>query len=189
MLLLSCSGKTTAPDKDMPISDFPNHIGTYWVYLIKDSVGYDTTTYMDTVRVTIVDLININKNEYTMVWEYEFNDFLDTQYVFVGNDTLSFSSDSFLSNGYYVFPLEVGSGWGRSNDTSYVVEKTSIVTRAGEFNNSFRVRRESYGSNYYFDLDTWLVNKVGIVVKEITIMSLGPPLYTRWELIEYDTRQ
>ena len=126
-----------------------------------------------------------------MVWVYEFEDYIDTQYVSIKNDSILFYDhmDPLLVGNYYIFPFEVGSGWGSSIDTSYVIEQTTIITEAGEFVNSYRIKRQNNGYNYFLDADMWFVNKIGIVAIEKVEINLGPFVYSKWELLDYDTGQ
>ena len=189
VLSFSCSEKIIEPDDNVGLENFPNQIGTYWLYAVTDSSDVNNVN-VDTLEVTIVNSIEINSGENATVWVYEHCGSVDTQYVSIKNDTILFYYQSvtpFITKSF-IFPFEVGNGWGNSNDTTTVIEQTSITTPAGEFANSYKITRQVIGFNYSLSSDTWFVNKIGIVAIEKHGINLGLFTDSRRELLDYDIR-
>jgi hypothetical protein len=187
MLLLSlficCHKKSTCP-RHGELPDFPNTIGSRFVYSHFDSLSMTS----DTITASIVDTFSSNHQGAVSVWEYRWNSSTRTGKVYYYSDTVMVHDDAISGLGYtiYVFPLEIGKGWkdGLILDTSTVIDRVPVCVPAGIFAGAFLIERRWSGLQVFGHELIWLVPRVGIVKKHHWGWSFGWANQT-WELIEY----
>jgi len=183
-LIICCQKKSTCPDK-VELPDFPNTIGSRFVYSHFDSISMSS----DTITASIVDTFSSNHQGAVSVWEYRWNSSTHTGKVYYYGDTVRVHHDEISGSGYtiYVFPLEIGKGWkaGFIPDTSTVIDKVSVSVPAGEFAGAFLIERGWSGPNVCGDELIWLAPTVGVVKKHHRGWLFGQVSNQTWELIEY----
>jgi hypothetical protein len=175
------------------LAQFPNTVGTEWVYEQIDSTrsGNDSITVtFDTVMVTIVDSGRFESGDLYTLWEFVSSIGVDTQYLVTGEERLSFQRDTVFSpfwDLYYEFPLAVGRTWGFDffAPVPEVLDKELIVTPLQPFESSFHTRIHGGGFNDYWTQEDWLVPGVGIVRSKRWQTGFIPWMHRTWNLIEY----
>ncbi|MEE8404283.1 MAG: hypothetical protein V3S17_02710 [candidate division Zixibacteria bacterium] len=176
------------------LHQFPNSIGTEWVYERVDTVSMGMDTFFvhyDTVTVTIVDRGQFESGESYTLWEFDVtNGGVYTQYVVSGEERLSFQSDSLFNqlwDVYYNFPLAVGRTWGIDFivPVPEVRDKEPINSPFQNFETGFRVRTIGGALNDYWTQEDWLVPEIGIVKSRRTRFGIWPELNRTWTLIDY----
>ena len=123
----SASFDTVKPEAFLD-KGFPLGIGSQWVYVHIDSsaIGYSPQrteqVLVETVTVTVVRQTSTAEGRTTSMWIREFGSKIDTQYVTLFGDTVSFSVRLRIYTDTtkplveqevtrFVFPLKVGSTW------------------------------------------------------------------------------
>jgi hypothetical protein len=168
--------------------DFPNSQGTFWKYMVKDSLSGNT----DTLIVTVDGSTTLSNGKEATLWQLAFIDSMDSNYVVIDHDSVRiFEDEEFLTNNIkLIFPLEVGATWKGdyiTTDSFYVSGMTQLSTPAGSFNDVFVIERFYGGFNEYRKMTIWYVNKVGIIKLHKRDVTLGYLNEVR-ELIEYDIK-
>jgi hypothetical protein len=175
------------------LHQFPNKIGTAWIYEEIDSLSSfpDTVTVtFDTVTVTIVGSGQLESGDPYTLWEYVSRNGVDTQYVVTGEERLSFQHDTvfnLLWDLYYDFPLAVGRTWGLEFlvPVPEVLDKAPIATPIQHFASGFHTRMYGGGFNDYWTQEDWLVPGVGIAKSRRWQFGFIPWMNRTWTLIEY----
>jgi hypothetical protein len=172
--------------KDSELADFPNTVGSRFVYFYFDSLSMSSDTIVASIVATVP--FDDAKQEGEM-WEYRWSSEVDTVLVYrSGNVVLIYGELAYRwLNRKYVFPLEVGKGWGDDwySDTSLVVDAVSIFLPRWEFATAYFIDRTWGGLNAYEHTRTWFVPKVGAVKTHHEGLSFVLANET-WELIEYE---
>jgi hypothetical protein len=183
-----CSDSTTRPSAQ---EDFPNAVGTRWVYAVYDSLAGEA----DTVDVRVTDQVTIQVWGGTQTatrWhltspkrdEYRYAAFnADTVRVWGGSETEPYYID-FI----YVFPLRVGDRWGLpvcgGDSISVEASRLQTVPGFGE-----RVAYDLYVAggclNDYFIKDQWFAPGIGLVEARFLEFGFGFRNET-WNLIAYE---
>lgn len=169
------------------LADFPNTVGTNWVYAIYDSVRQQA----DTVDITIIgSRFDPFGTTITTLW------FQSSAYSGLGS--VGYYKDTVrLYGGWgfgrtFVFPLVVGKSWGfdfrRGWDSVRVVSLDSITVPAGQFSKCLFLLGRSYQvgpvATYY--TKTWFVPKIGIIKMYTYGGSAGPrETSVVWSLLRY----
>jgi len=184
----TCSDKST---RTPPPGDyFPNEVGSVWVYSVYDSLterSYDMT-------VSIADTATLVGDTPVTLWVFAGDGNIDTMYVFVSGDTMTFHAPSSMTiSRMYVFPLSVGKEWncGQSCIWEYSVEQRGTIdVPARPFANAYDIRGESGGFNCYGLNSEWFVPHVGPVwIYRYSFCTLYYPLVDIneiWELKSYN---
>jgi hypothetical protein len=192
IIFLSCQKDKTltntendAGDSHSIPYDYPNKLGSWWIYSVYDSLQ----SQFDTVSVSIIDTTRMADNKKVFVWLYKSKMISDTSYVNIQNDTVTIFEKlySAIPLAKYIFPLQVGNKWIRYRntvDSIEVVSKDTIYVAAGDFNSAFLIKEDWWSPNVYVHILTWLVPRVGIV-KQIKHISGFDFERTSWELIDY----
>jgi hypothetical protein len=187
LLTASCQKRSTGINgpEDRGLEDFPNTVGSRFVYFYFDSVSMSS----DTVVASIVGMITFDSTKQATVWEYTYSSKTDSKYVYISDDTVKICNDvnTWWGNTIYVFPLKVGKGWKGDfvTDTSTVIDTVAISVPAGEFSHAFVIEEKWGALNDYGQVLTWFVPKVGMIKKHGRGWSFGLANET-WELIEYE---
>ena len=187
---------TSSSCKKTPVTEFnkefPNTIGTWWKYKVYDSIN----SQLDTITITIVGSAKLSNGETATIWQIKslFN-IVDTNYVYSGNNIVidyHYKDASTLLK-KYIFPLNIGSNWVNLNyaDTSKVTLKNAINVIAGNFTESYLIKRDykSFPGYNVFKEDEFFVPNVGVVKKSIFVITLGTLINQNWELVSYLKRQ
>lgn len=186
IVLFSCGDKSTgtSPSNDY----FPNEVGSVWVYAVYDSLmeqSYDMT-------VSIADSGTVNEIAATL-WVFSGNGEIDTQYVVVSGDTVTFfpgDHSTFLK--MYVFPLSLGNSWncGESCIWNYAVDRIEpIEVPAGAFANAYHIDGDFFNPNVRGINSEWMVPGVGAVrIYRYSFCTVCSPMVDTneiWELKSY----
>lgn len=189
--LIECDLSTFA------LQQFPNTIGTEWVYQVVSMANayvHDLvdTMWVDTVTVTVIDRVNILGSDSLMVWEFLGREYTDTSFVgTLGNIVTVYSDTSQSQTSHtwsYEFPMTVGKHWGI--DTFWpipqVFDKCALSTPAGSFQTTFCYSMGGglLGSWWVQD---WLAPGVG-VVKRLYWWYTGSwqAPWQEWTLLSFD---
>jgi len=118
LLSLSCTKNNVHPSDSSLTDSFPNKVGDQWVYKVTDSLKNIT----DTVTVTITGTLSdpISGRTFT-VWQYQWPDKTDTQYVSIIADTIRFYyqlNNPVIAN-VYIFPLIVNNTYSSNSYFSF----------------------------------------------------------------------
>ena len=150
------------------ISHYPNRVGNYWNYEIIDNVK----NTIDTMRVEIVDwVLNQDMTSY-YIWEYEYPDNVDSQFIFINGDTLLMKPSPTVPylHTSLVFPLNIGVGWSTFQfyDTSTVVSKEYLSVPAGNYYDAYHVETWLWcGDECGHSEHDWYVPEIGLIKKYI----------------------
>ena len=188
----SCQQPTSPDTKPKSYtSEFPSTVGSYWKYVVYDSSfssgGQFDSVYTDSFLVKLNDVKTISDTQSIETYLYIYSDTTDTvivdirpNKVIMNNAFRSFSSTYLVTiSGYYIFPLKVNNGWGKTyplgGDTSYVIGESTLTVPAGVFSNVFHIHRSNFqiGPVSQFNIDSWYVSKVGFIQFE-EYQSNGP---------------
>jgi len=172
------------------LDQFPNTVGTEWVYELAESkLG---TTLVDTITVTIIDTISISNRDSATVWEFVGDDYSDTMYVAVSGSDIFVTFDTLgvvpFLGWRYEFPMTVGSHWGFDFivPVPIVNDKVAVVTPAGRFPTSFHYMAGAGGQLYIsWVLNDWLVPGIGVVKRTFLKTYDGPPTIQEWTLLSF----
>ena len=181
------------------LAQFPNTVGTEWVYELVEYIS--GSTFVDTVTVTIVDRIDMAYRDSATIWEFEGDRYSDTMFVAVSGpyvfemfDTLGLMP--FLS-WTYEFPMAVGRNWPFDGVVpldnfvpgTLVDDKAPVVTPADHFPTGFHYIAVGGGELYLsWVVNDWVVPGVGVVKRTFLKVYDGPPITQHWTLLHYDTR-
>jgi len=178
------------------LQQFPNTIGTQWVYEVLDMgyIDFDTVR-VDTVTVTIVDRISILGPDSLMVWEFLGIEYADTSFIGTLENIVTVYADTSQSQPSpawsYEFPMTVGKHWGIDTfaPIPIVSDKCSVITPAGNFQTTFAYFA-SGGMPGSWMVRDWLAPRVG-VVKRVYYPYTGGFLVgpQEWTLLSFDLAQ
>lgn len=185
-LTVCCHKKSTCTDKG-ELPDFPNTIGSKFVYLFFDSLSM----FSDTVTVRIKGMVPSYPYGRATIWEYVWNSEVDTGFVFFVGDTVKVGVDpmSCWRTSTYVLPLEVGGVWEGAfeGDTNVVLDQVPTSVPAGDFSDAFLIREAWVVMHENGQVLTWFVPKVGIMKKHYKAM-VSTYIFDNeiWELLDYE---
>src|SRR2546426_798605 len=158
--------KIIEPPRPTP-EDFPNTIGSQWVYSIYDSLANSK----DTAVVTIIGRFNYPSYRYVSKIQIKYRDRTDTTAIGYAHDTVISGLGNYM---WFIFPLVVGNSWGYDykleRDTTTVIAKTSAIVLAGYFRKVDFVRGKYFPvcPVAYHTLKAWFVPRVWIFNKSKT---------------------
>jgi hypothetical protein len=115
LLVLATGCKKSNIENTAAQGQFPNQIGDKWRYLVIDTtvhVNQDSSFTQYYVDVIIVDTVKIQNGITATLWQLNYPDHTDTNYVYLSGDTIKFV-DRYGWNllGQYIFPFTSGSFW------------------------------------------------------------------------------
>jgi hypothetical protein len=185
LLLTSCEKQETEDDIiETEASYFPNSLGSHWEYQRQNHL----TNITDTFSVTITGDTTVSDELY-MVWEYDFGERVDIQYVSQNDDSVKFYKSNFnWIDRLYIIPFELGLGWNTppfSPDTSYVSAVGDILINGSDYENVARIERSTESFNYFLDESIWIKPGVGLVKFQFEAYNIGAESNETWELIEF----
>jgi len=185
LILISCDDNPTNHHGNDAVV-FPNHVGDTWTYEIHDSTA---ATY-DTVVVTIVGTYTMANGHRARVWEYQYLSRAESNYVDTYGNIVNIYSDksTYAPIDKYVFPLHVGDYWEVTGLEApiEVMERGPVSTKAGDFDTSYRIRKQWSFIDDFGAIDSWFVAYRGIV-KIATHRSAIDGLHVQfWELLSYN---
>jgi hypothetical protein len=165
---------------------FPNAVGTEWVYELRDT-RLDSP---DTVTVTIMETTEITWAGSGTLWQYVGKEFTDTLWVGESDDTLFVSPDpTYKAFGcwFYEFPLAVGRYWASTTPwrRPRIIDKGEVISLAGAFPSAFHFSQSFSLLNDRWTFDDWLVPGVGMVIGKHTLEGFGAYFVQDWNLISY----
>ena len=146
------------------LADFPNTIGTEWVYATYDSVHQQA----DTVDITIIGSTSDSLGTLTTFLSIKSKTLTESGNVEYKHDTVTVFGGAGFSR-MYIFPLIVGKSWGYDyglgGDSVKVISLDSVSVPAGKFSHSFVLRERAYqvGPVAWYITQTWFVPKIGII--------------------------
>ena len=174
------------------LAQFPNTIGTQWVYqVVSTTAGFGVdTVFVDTVTVTVIDRVSILGPDSLLVWEFLGREYADSSFVGTLNNIVTVSSDTLQmippSPAWsYEFPMTVGKYWGTVSPTCRVSDKCLVSTPAGNFQTTFCCI-ESGGMPGSWMVRDWLAPGVGVVKRVYSPFTAYPMPYQEWTLLSFD---
>jgi hypothetical protein len=179
LLFFSCQ------ENDVPLNVnsqllFPNQVGNRWVYNVYDSTAL--TSY--DVTVTISSTTSI-KNKIVNIWTFKYPNMIDTNYVTVKSDTITFFARNKITVvDTYVLPLTVGNKWMGDwiNDNYTVTQQSAVSVDWRSFQGSFNIKENARSPNFIRIKDEWFAPFVGTVKKSRFEYDLAPPTNRVWYL-------
>jgi hypothetical protein len=171
MIFLNSSCKKSSELPTQPASaDFPNTVGDYWSYAFYDSLSNKSD-------ILTISIVGQTLDKSISIWQFKYSDRIDTQYVSISGDTVTFSpqiSSPWSSyNTKIIFPLIVGNGWRTYFDTTFISSTNYIGVPAGSFPTAYRIDEIWGGFNDYGTIVSWFVPKVGFVSRYHRGTSFG----------------
>ena len=169
------------------LSQFPNSVGSEWVYQLVDTV----TDLVDTVTVRVVGKIESPGYDSVMVWTYRGREYVDTMFIATNGQIVSEFFDTLVVMPFvawpYEFPMAVGRHWGIYTfaPIPQVDDKAPISTPAGNFRSAFHYQASGIWVNDYWLVDDWLVPRVGVVKRKFHRWILGPVSDQEWTLLSF----
>ena len=169
------------------LSQFPNSVGSEWVYQLVDTV----TDLVDTVTVRVVDKIQSPGYDSVMVWTYRGREYVDTMFIATNGQIVSEFFDTLVVMPFvawpYEFPMAVGRHWGIYTfaPIPQVDDKAPISTPAGNFRSAFHYQASGIWVDDYWLVDDWLVPRVGVVKRKFHRWILGPVSDQEWTLLSF----
>lgn len=178
---------------------FPNTLGTQWVYEVANTswwVNGGIITWVDTVTVTIVDMIVpiIEPSPWglRMVWEYAGTVYNDTSIIQTAGNTVTVNYDTLLMTPpppawSYEFPMAVGRHWGIDTlaPIPIVHNKVSVSTLAGGFETAFGYSMSGDFASMW-SVQDWLAPGVGMVKRTYRPPSdMWPSSSQEWNLLSF----
>ena len=166
---------------------FPNSIGTEWVYQLVDTL----LDLVDTVRVQVVEKVQLPYLDSAMVWVFEGREYRDTMFIGVDGQIVLESFDTLAVMPFvawqYEFPMAVGRHWGLLTyaPTPQVDDKAPVSTPAHYFGTGFHYLAGGGFLNDYWYVEDWLVPGVGVATRKFTRWGLGPNVHQEWTLLGY----
>jgi len=187
-ILICYSAGCVAPKpeaRDEVSPNFPNNVGSFWVYEVFDS----NDQLVDTARVEIVGTIQIKPEEVASVWKHQKSDSVWYRYVRVhGNRVIEYPRlDGVGASTLYRFPISVGDSWSSNpawNDYSEVMAVDSSTHPAFHDRPAFYIVRHWETPVSVGNHDTWLIPDVGIIKSNLFSVSGVDSVREKWELIE-----
>jgi len=169
------------------LSQFPNSIGTEWVYQLVDTL----IDLVDTVKVRVVGKLQNQYYDSVMVWAFRGREYIDTMFVATDGQVVSEFFDTLVVMPFvfwpYEFPMAVGRHWGilTSAPIPHVDDKARVMTPAGSFRSGFRYRMGGGFLNEYWYLEDWLVPGVGVATRKFGRWGFGPSVSQEWTLLSF----
>ena len=173
------------------LKQFPNSIGTEWVYEWVDTL----LDLVDTVSVTVIDKIEMPNFDSVMIWAYEGREYNDTVFVATSGRIVTMFLDTLAVMPFiswqYVFPMAVGRHWGIETFAAIPIvdDKAPVRTPAGYFRSSFHYWMDGGFLNDYWAGEDWLVPGIGVAKRNYTRWGLGPQAQQQWTLLSYRPAQ
>jgi len=178
--------------KTFGLHQFPNKVGTKWVYEEVDSttMGPDSVVVeFDTVTITIADSGRFDSGYSYTTWEFASRNGSDTKIFVTGNHGFGFQHDTTCSlpwNLYNIFPLAVGRTWGMYfyRPVPVVVDKEPVHTPVQDFASGFYTHMSGSWPDDHWAQRDWLVPGVGIT-KSKRWQTGSARMNRTWTLIDY----
>jgi hypothetical protein len=168
------------PIRSLSVAEFPVAVGTVWTYAVHDN----STGRTDTATVSIVGDAEVANHVAARMWVTTRGSARETTYVAVrGNDITLYENGDVNNPVLLRFPLEVGSSWGTSSDSTAIVGIQTVVTPYATFNQAFEVSRQVVGLNYGLKTHMWIVPRIGLVMLTRDESNFSPPVREVWVLI------
>ncbi|MFC4231574.1 hypothetical protein ACFOW1_06720 [Parasediminibacterium paludis] len=190
-VFLSCH-KDTIVNNQKASEYFPNKIGNCWQYSVYDSSlqkQYDVTVSIIGTK-KLIDGIDAN------IWQYQYPDKTDTNYVRLDVDTIKIYDKTRIETlqglqfplNTYVIPFKNGQRWdGKllAVDSSYVTALTSISISAETFMNGFNIYHYYLGPNIEYIDNYGFISNIGIVKMYLNHYNFAPRNKQLWQLKKY----
>jgi hypothetical protein len=187
---LACS--SSSPTKPIGSEDFPNSLGSRWIYATYDSL----TQVQDTVEVRVIEVTQVElwgESQPATRWRLTpaLNDSI--WYVIISGDTVRvLSGDEERVLGFrfmYLFPLEVGSRWdpeGACLDSTEVVVRKDVPIPDGAERTAYFLQSKGFCVNNSVKEENWFAPGVGILWMNWRVKWVGVSRNETWELISFE---
>ena len=181
-----CDKVNSPNETSLALNNFPTKSGTYWIYEVTDTVN----NINDILRVSILGNTTLSNDKAVTIWEYRYSNTVDTLFVAIDNDTISFYQGTrslFFERLKIVFPIEESKSWdtdiGEASVTSYkYISVPAIKSYTYEVTIYPTHFGNSEGSDIYF-----ISSSLGIIkyIGSIWNTLSSDYHYTVWELKSY----
>ena len=173
------------------LSQFPNSVGSEWVYQLVDTL----IDLVDTVTVRVIGKVQSPNYDSVMIWAYKGREYKDTIFVATDGQVVSEFFDTLVVMPFvawpYEFPMTVGRHWGITTiaPIPQVDDKAPVSTPARNFRSAFHYSSSGLWLNDFWMVDDWLAPGVGVVKRRFSRWVLGPNSAQEWTLLRYQPPQ
>lgn len=192
VLMVGSAVACSSPTKPSGSEDFPNTLGSWWVYAVHDSL----TQERDTVEVRVAEETQVELwGESRPATRWRLTPALSDSiwYVIITGDTVQvLSGDEERVLGFlfmYVFPLEVGSRWDpRAGclDSTEVVAREEVPIPDSVDRTAYFLQSRGFCVNNLVKEENWFAPGVGILWMNWWVKWVGVSRNETWELIAFD---
>jgi hypothetical protein len=203
LMLLAIGCKKSNNGNSNAQDQFPNKVGDEWHYLVKDTTFHpglntDTSSVQYNVDVLIVGTVKLANGITATIWQFNYPDHVDTNYVYQSEDTIKFFDHNITYLlGQYIFPFTSGSSWPYLPTITPFPESVSVtgpgVINVGnnEFSGAWRIYGFTGPPDGMFTIDQWFKDYVGFVKKYLDTSgeyTLGNRHNLDWYLESYEIK-
>ena len=199
-LIFSCEKDKNPISSDIEKMQFPMKIGSTWEYEITDTTysyffGDSMQINNGILNVKIVNSIILDNGKKALIWEYNFQNNLDSLYVLRSEDSIIFYQNKKypVQTIILVFPLSVNKEWELIDCDKYkVLSKDTLNLPIGKITDVVKVEQ-----NYACEVEAGLVNNyyirqdIGIVKYHSNYMNIlyGIKRNKEWILKSYSINE
>ncbi len=182
-----CEEDTIVQPKSEVERQFPNVVGSWYIYDYRDSID----TIHDTVTVRITGQKLLPNGDVAKVWIKESDIGNESLFVAQEGDTVRLYFGTFSSPITLILPLEIGNFWSigpLSIDTTTVTDSSLWSLLPGSLRSAFRVHRKWDVAGYREEDVVWILPEVGLVALTMQALSIkedAEPLEEYWLLLDY----
>lgn len=212
IILWGCTDDEPTGPEPNSIPEFPNSVGTQWVYAVFDSIRETT----DTITIAITDTTTLPQTgELASIWIFDPPRRFEDRYYGHIYDSLFVVSPASKSGGdtikvyiresapepawIYMIPMSVGDYWSWWSpydllpDSSHVEELTTVTTPSDTYTDVYLVsRRYNCGDECGGQLTYWFKPGTGIVMSNRIEIEwdfiegvFKPTIIASWVLLEH----
>ncbi len=187
-LFIGCDKLTSPIETRLELNSFPTQEGSYWIYEVTDSIQ----NIYDTLKVSILDNTILSNGKAVKIWEYRYSENVDTLFVAIEEDTISFyqgTITSFAEKLKIIFPLFDNKNWDTRVGEANVGPNEYLCLPSTR--NYYTYRITIYPTHFMNSagIDQYFISPGIGIIKYIDSMwtTLNPASYhyTVWELINY----
>lgn len=173
---------TLSPSDPMTVNTFPNTVGDSWIYKV---INYQKNT-VDTVKVSILGKVknNFGRDTFTL-WQYQWPDKIDSQFVSVINDTVRFYDYQYYNSPHYnqgllnvyIFPLTANDSLNfNTNNTFFRLREVTMFTSfdiSVPQNDSVMIQKSAFHVQKKFLMDVWGQPPAYFIIDDDFVPGIG----------------
>ena len=160
-LILSCENDKNPISANIGHMSFPMKTGSTWEYEVYDTTFY--TFFADSMKtnngilkVKILKSIILGNGKRAVIWQYNFQNTLDSLYVLCSGDSIIFYQNKKYPDPkiFLIFPLSINKEWEFIECDKYkVLSKVTLSLPIGKITDVVKVQQ-----NYTCEIEAGLVN-------------------------------